>query len=78
MLPCHQVNCNHKQAKELLITSIKGTTMFGKVKKPVAPILPEPELDSTAEYVAQYNEAWEKFYDAQDAYEAKNLQVSGL
>lgn len=52
--------------------------MFGKVKKPVAPALCEPELDSTAEYVEQYNAAWEKFYDEQDAYEAKNLQVTGL
>lgn len=52
--------------------------MFGKVKKPVAPALFEPELDSTPEYVAEYTAAWEKFYVEQEAYEAKTLRVAGL
>lgn len=52
--------------------------MFGRNKKPVAPLMDEPQLDSTAEYIDAYNAAWEKYYEEQDAYEAKNLSVSGL
>lgn len=52
--------------------------MFGRNKKPVAPLLDEPQLDSTQEYIDTYNAAWEKYYEDQDAYEAKNLITTGL
>lgn len=45
--------------------------MFGRVKKPVPPALPAPELDSTPEYVELYNSAWEDYYTDQAVYENK-------
>lgn len=52
--------------------------MFGKKKAPVPPAMDAPELDSSAEYVNRYNEAWEAFYVAQEAYEIKTLETSRL
>lgn len=52
--------------------------MFGRNKKPVAPMMDEPQLDSTQEYIDSYNAAWEKYYEAQAAHEEKNLNVVGL
>lgn len=44
--------------------------MFLKPRKPVPPALMEPDFESTASYVAEYNAAWETFYAEQEAYEA--------
>lgn len=44
--------------------------MFSKKpRKPSAPLMMEPDFESTAEYEAEYNSAWEKFYAEQEAWE---------
>lgn len=48
--------------------------MFLKPRKPVPPALMEPDFESTAADVAEYNSAWEKFYAEQETYEARTAK----